>query len=90
MFIVDRVVPGLTAELLAEAQRCLQSAVSRVSADGEVVRYLRCTVVAEQQLCLDLFEAVSADTVRRVNDIAQLPFRWIGQAWEDVAPGLAT
>lgn len=89
MFIVDRVMPGLTADLLAEAQRCLQEAVRRVSDDGEAVRYLRCTFIPDQQRCLDLFEAVSADDVRLVNDIAQVPFRWIGEASEDAEPGMA-
>lgn len=88
MFIVDRVVPGLTPELLSEAQRCLQEAVARVCADGTAVRYVRCTFIPEHDRCLDLFQAASADMVRRVNDIAQLPFRWIGQASENAAPGL--
>lgn len=89
MFIVDRVLPGLTADLLVEAQRCLQEAVRRVSDRGAAVHYLRCTFIPEQERCLDLFEAVSADDVRRVNDIAQVPFRWIGQATEAAGPGLA-
>jgi len=89
MFIVDRVMPGLTADLLAEAQRCLQEAVRRVSDDGEAVRYLRCTFIPDQERCLDLFEAVSAAEVRRVNDVAQVPFRWIGEACEDADPGVA-
>ena len=89
LFIVDRVVPGLTADLLAEAQRCLQEAVRRVSDGGEAVRYLRCTFIPDQERCLDLFEAVSADDVRRVNDIAQVPFRRIGEACEDAEPGVA-
>lgn len=89
MFIVDRVVPGLTTDLLAEAQRCLQQAVRRVSDGGDAVRYLRCTFIPDQQRCLDLFEAVSADDARRVNDIAQVPFRRIGEACEDTDPGVA-
>jgi hypothetical protein len=87
MFIVDRVLPGLTAELLAETQRCLQQAVRRVAGDSQAVRYLRCTFIAEQQRCLDLFEATTADQVRRVHDIAQLPFRWIAEASECMTPG---
>ena len=87
LFIVDRVMPGLTVELLVEAQRCLQEAVRRVSDGGDAVRYLRCTFIPDQQRCLDLFEAVSAAEVRRVNDIAQVPFRWLGQAREDAEPG---
>ena len=90
MFIVDRVLPGLTPEALVETQRCLQEAVRRVSRSGEAVRYLRCTFIPEQQRCLDLFEAASAETVRNVNDIAQVPYRSIGEASEDTAPGIAT
>jgi hypothetical protein len=89
MFIVERVVAGLTSELLAEAQRCLQEAARRVSTNGTQVRYLRCTFIPDQQRCLDLFEAGSAEEVRRINDIAQVPFRWIGQASEDAEPGAA-
>jgi hypothetical protein len=89
LFIVDRVMPGLTAELLVEAQRCLQEAVRRVSDGGDAVRYLRCTFIPDQQRCLDLFEAASVEDVRRVNDIAQVPFRCLGQAREDAEPGAA-
>lgn len=89
MFIVERVVPGLTAELLVEAQRCLQDAVRRVSHGGAVVRYLRCTFIPDQDRCLDLFEAVSTDDVRRVNDIAQVPYRRIGETYEAADPGVA-
>ncbi len=87
LFIVDRVLPGMTAALVAEAQRCLQQAAHRVAGDGEAVRYLRSTSIPEQQRCLDLFEAASAAVVRQVNEIAQVPFRSIGLASEDSAPG---
>ena len=90
MFLVDRVLPGMTAELLAEVQRCLQDAAGRVSGEGEAVRFLRCTFLPEEQRCLDLFDAASARAVQRVNDIAQVPFRWIGQASEYAAPGIDT
>jgi hypothetical protein len=80
----------MTAELLAESQRCLRDAAQRLSGEGEAVRYLRCTFIPEQQRCLDLFEAGSASAVRRVNDIAQVPFGSIGQASESAAPGIGT
>ena len=90
MFIVERVVPGMTTELLAEVQRCLSDAAGRASREGEPVRYLRCTFVLEQQRCLDLFEAASASAIQRVHDIAQVPFRWIAEASEYAAPGTHT
>lgn len=89
LFIVDRVVPGMTAESLGEAQRCLREAARRVSAGGEPVRFVRCTFVPEQQRCLDLFEAHSAADVRRVNDVAQVPFRSVAPAAEYTMPDAA-
>ena len=86
-FVVERTVPGMTMELLLEAHRLLEQAARRVSALGSVVRYLRCTFMPEDQRCLCLFEASSADVVRRVNDIAQVPFRHIQPAFEFSAPG---
>lgn len=86
-FIVDRVVPGLTTELLMEAQRLLLQATRRVSHGTATVRYVRCTFVADEQRCICVFEAPSAEVVRRVNDIAQVPFRRIQPATEFSDPG---
>lgn len=89
MFIVDRDLLGLTAEALAEHGRCLQDATLRVVRGGLSVRYLRRTLIPGQGRCIDLFEADSAELVRQVNDIAQLPYRWIGEAFDDAPPGAA-
>ena len=86
-FIVDRVVPGLTAELLLEVQRLLHQAAGRVSRGADTVRYVRCTFVTGEERCICVFEAPSAEVVRRVNDIAQVPFRRIQPAIEFSAPG---
>jgi hypothetical protein len=88
MFIVDRDLLGLTAQALAEQRRCLQEAALRASRGGPPVRYLRCTFIPDQDRCLDLFEADSAELVRQVNDTAQMPYRWIGEAFDDAAPGV--
>ena len=86
-------MPGLTMELLQEAQRLLHEAARRVSetpGNGGGVRYVRCTFIAGEQRCLCLFEAPSAEAVRRVNDIAQVPFLRIHPAREYSAPGTDT
>lgn len=86
-------MPGLTAELLLEAQRLLHEAARRVSESGTSgagVRYVGCTFVPAEQRCLCLFEAPSAEAVRRVNDIAQVPFLKIQPALEYSAPGTDT
>ena len=86
-FVVERTVPGMTTELLLEAHRLLHEAARRVSAMGQIVRYLRCTFIFEDQRCICLFEAGSVEAVRRVNDIAQVPFRQIGRVIEFSSPG---
>ena len=89
-FIVDRMVQGLTAELLLEAQRLLHEAARRVSEGPEGVRYVRCTFVGEEERCVCLFEAPSAEVVRMVNEIAQVPYSRIQPAVEFSAPGADT
>jgi hypothetical protein len=86
-FVVDRSLPGMTTELLLEAQRLLHEAARRVSLMGETVRYLHCTFMPQDQRCLCLFEAGDLEAVRKVNDIAQVPFRQIGPAIEFSTPG---
>jgi len=71
----------MTAERLAELQRLLQDATDRVSSRGHV-RYMRCTHVPEQSRCICLFDADDIETVRSVNQIAQVPFAQIGLAVE--------
>jgi hypothetical protein len=87
MFIVDRTVPGMTEELLAEVQRLLHEAARRVSSAGQPVRYLRCTYLPEEDRCLCLFEADNPTAVRRANETAQVPFRRISAAIEYWDPG---
>lgn len=82
MFVAERTLPGMTEELLAEVHRLLQEAARRVSSTGEVVRHLRCTYLPEEDRCICLFEARDVAAVRRVNEIAQVPFRRITSAIE--------
>jgi hypothetical protein len=85
---VDRTLPGITEELLAEVQRLLHQAAHRVSSGGQSVRYVRCIYIPEDDRCICLFEARDPTAVRTVNEIAQVPFRWIGSAIEFRAPGV--
>ena len=90
LFVVDRTVPGMTSELLAELQRLLHEAARRITAAGEVVRYLRCTFIPDQQRCICLFEAGNPVAVRKVNETAQAPFHRISAAVEYSEPGAAS
>ena len=82
MFVADRTLPRMTEELLAEVQRLLHQAARRVSSTGETVRYLRCIYMPEDDRCICVFEADNLATVRKVNEIAQVPFRRISPAIE--------
>ena len=82
MFVADRTLPGMTEELLAEVQRLLHQATSRVSSTGRMVRYLQCLYFPDEDRCICVFEADDLATVRRVNEIAQVPFRRICPAIE--------
>ncbi len=89
MFAVDRLLPGMTEENLAEAHRLLQEAARRVSSKGEPVRHVRCFYLPEDRRCICLFEAKELVAVREVNAIAQVPFRRISSAIESAAPGVS-
>jgi Protein of unknown function (DUF4242) len=82
MFVADRTLPGMTEELLAEVQRLLHQATSRVSSTGRMVRYLQCLHFPDDHRCICVFEADDLETVRRVNEIAQVPFHRISPAIE--------
>jgi hypothetical protein len=88
MYLVDRTLPGLTEDLLAEVQRLLHEAARRLSAAGQTVHYLQCVYVPEDDRCLCLFEATDLRTVRQVNEAAQVPFRRISTAVEFRSPGI--
>jgi uncharacterized protein DUF4242 len=77
----------MTEALLAEVHRLLHQAARRVSSTGEAVRYLQCIYLPADDRCLCLFEAADLSHVRRVNEIAQVPFRRISPAIGFWAPG---
>jgi hypothetical protein len=72
-FIVDWTLsPAKLADLQA-AQRAIDEAGRRLSAEGERVRCLHSTYVPTQRRWLCVFSAVSADAIRKTHEIAQLP-----------------
>jgi len=80
VYLVDRNLPGITMDQLAEAQRAAIEASERFSSEGKQVRYIRSTFVPEQAHCMCLFEATTADVVREVNEAAAIPFSRISEA----------
>jgi hypothetical protein len=86
LFIVDRILPGLTVQQLGIAQHAMVESARRLGGNGERVRYIRSTLIPSQSRCLCLFEADHRNLVRTVNETAQFPFSRIDEAVELVTP----
>ena len=87
VFVVERRLTGIDVDDLVTVHRALAESARRHSRRGERVRFLRCTFVPGSARCLCVFEGTSADLVRRVNEIAQVPFDGIERALEFQGPG---
>ena len=63
-YMVERRLPGLTADQLTAAASRAKSMTAKMTAEGTPVRYLRSTFVPGEDKCFCLFEGSSADVVR--------------------------
>jgi muconolactone delta-isomerase len=82
VYMVERELPGVTMEQLADAQKKAIQTGKELTAEGRQVRYLRSMFVPGESRCLCLFEAASADNVKEANERAQIPFTRIVAADE--------
>ena len=80
VYMVERDLAGITTAALAGAQQAAIATAQRFTADGTPVRYIRSTFLPGESRCMCLFDAQSADDVRKVNEAAQLPFTRIVEA----------
>lgn len=80
VYMVERDLTGITMPQLTGAQQAAISTSRRFTADGTPVRYIRSTFVPGEARCMCLFDAASADDVKKVNDAAQLPYLRIVEA----------
>ena len=85
VYMVERELPGVTMEQLADAQKKAIQTGKELTAEGRQVRYLRSMFVPGESRCMCLFEAASADHVKEANERAQIPFTRIVPA-NDLAP----
>jgi hypothetical protein len=74
VYLVDRDLPGITLEGLAEIQQAEISASQQFTSTGQLVRYLRSVFIPGEARCLCLFEAEDETAVVEVNEAAHLPF----------------
>ena len=89
IFIVRRTLPGLDSSNLAKLHRALAESARRLTAHGDPVAYLRCLYAPERGDLLCVFRAASEDAVRRVNEVAQVPFDCIESGLDFTRPGRA-
>jgi hypothetical protein len=78
--MVERNLAGITMPQLAGAQQAAITTSRRFTADGTPVRYIRSTFVPGEARCMCLFDASSAEDVRKVNEAAEIPFVRIVEA----------
>ena len=75
VYQVERVIPGAGMAAVEAIRGRAAAACLTPSARG--VRYLRSIYTPGDSRCRCLFEAASAEDVRRLNDAAQIPYQRI-------------
>jgi len=80
VYMVERELKGIPMSDLAAAQQSAIRTSQEHSARGNPVRYIRSTFAPEDGRCMCLFEAGSAEDVKRVNDEAQIPYSRVVEA----------
>jgi hypothetical protein len=77
-FLLELYVHGPDAAMSGAARRARLGAKA-LTGDGTPVRCLRPIFVAEDETCFLLYEAASADAVRRAAERAGLPFEHLAE-----------
>lgn len=80
VYMVDRDLPGISMEQLADAQRRAIQWSQRYQDEGRGVRYIRSTFVPGEAHCMCLFEAPDAASVATLNDDAEIPYTRVTEA----------
>ena len=91
MFVVERRMPNVSTADLAMLQEALRVACDRLTLRGEPVRCHGSTFLPGRARLLTLFEAESAEAVRKVNENVHAPFVCLEVAVKvDPAPAPST
>jgi uncharacterized protein DUF4242 len=80
VYVVERDLPGITMDQLAAAQKAAIEKGREFTSKGKNVRYIRSIFVPGDSKCMCLFEASNPETVKEVNEAAQIPFTQIKEA----------
>ena len=82
VYMVERNLPGIKMEQLADAQKAAIQAGKELTAEGKEVRYIRSMFVPGENKCMCLFEAPNSENVRAANERAKVPFTRIVPAMD--------
>jgi hypothetical protein len=74
LFIAERYVPSADLELVQVDAARASAASDQATEDGAAVRYLGSTLIPGDETCFVLFEAPSADDVRRLLERARITY----------------
>ncbi len=74
VYMVERSLKGISMDDLGGAQKAAIQKAGELTAAGTPVSYIRTTFSPEDGRCMCLFEADSADDVKRLNEEAGLPY----------------
>ena len=77
IYAVQRNLSGITMEQLGEAQKAAIDTSNKFSREGTPVKYIRSNFYPGDSRCTCLFEAPDAESVKKVNEAASLPFEKI-------------
>jgi len=80
VYMVERDLKGIPMDQLAAAQKAAIDTGKKMTAQGKPVRYIRSTFVPGEGRCMCLFEATTQQSVKELNDTAQLPYSRIVEA----------
>ncbi len=79
-YMVERHLPGISAEELAAAAARAKETTARMREEGTPVRYLRSTFVPGEDKCYCLFEGDTPEAVERANERAEIPYQRVTEA----------
>jgi hypothetical protein len=82
VYLVERDLPNIEVEQLADAQKRVILVGKELTAQGKEVRYIRSMFVPGEGKCMCLFEAPNSEHVREANELADIPFTRIVEAWD--------
>lgn len=82
VYMVERELKGISMEALGGAQKAAIAKAGEMSQSGTEIRYIRSTFAPEDGRCMCLFEANSAEDVKKLNDDCGIPYHKVVEAMD--------